>query len=325
MTQPPSFVKYFSIPIVIMSQADLSPADQHIVQGAYNHYRREFDRALANIDTERLVAISRGQDSACDGCHDDRGNQEACFVENAGVFGCQGHDVIFNYPDEQELPGIDTLKEASDSSDQKERHHAERVLQAIEAAFTRAREETINSLPTFLRERRGYNTGMQTLQGKALDQVVDGAGGLRAEQAVDQHRSIRQQPPGLQNILASSHNIPSWTPMDKGYMVRELGEIGVEFSQNTPVETIADAFIHHHDQLVVELVKNGHKERDLKYESLAGLQTQLSENSRKTRRTGGTRRNKRGKKKSMRRGVRHKTRVQRHKRKRQTRDHKKQH
>ena len=292
-----------------MSVEGLSGADKHLIEDAYNHYLQQFEGVVRKLDTQRLIDAYRGSDSMCEGCHDMAGNQNACSIEYAGLFGCMGYYSSFDYPDEQELPGMNTLQEASKSSDQKTKQHAEHVLQAIEDSFTRAKEAAIDSIPYFLKERRGYDmdTGMQTLQGKALDQVVygdHGAAGLQQEQAIDQHKLTRMYPPGVRQILAEGHGIPSWKPVDKENMVRELGEIGEGVPQHAPVETVANTFIHHHDNRVAELVKRGHKERDLKYDTLAEMQKQLSEESRKKKRTGGTRRNKRSKKKSVRAGLR---------------------
>lgn len=320
-----------------MSEGNFSPDDQHIIQGAYEHYFRQFEDELKKLSTQRLVEIVEETDSVCEGCHEMAGNQAACSIEYAGLFGCMGHNADFKYPDEEELPGIDAIIKDATESDDQAKMHAEHVLQAIEESFAHAREAAISSIPNFLLERRGYNaeSGMQTLQGKALDQAVYGHAGLREKNALDQHRITRQQPSGLQDIFSLSHNIPSWKPDDKENMIQELGEIGMEIPQDVPVKTIANIFIRHRDRLVAELVDNGHEGSGLESDTLAELQTILSEEGRQGKKakkgTGGTRRNKRGKRKSVRallnkrrtqsRGKR-KTLRRKHNRKRQTRGYK---
>ena len=300
----------------MMSEGNFPPNDRSIVGGAYAHYFQQFEDELKKLDTQRLVEIVNGHDSVCEGCHEMAGNQAACSIEYAGLFGCMGHDTGFDptampHP----LPGIDAIVDATESDDKTRRQHAENALKAIEESFTRAREAAIDDIPNFLREKRGYDvgTGIQTLQGRALDKVVygdHGAIGLHQEQAIDQHKLARTYPIRVRQILAEGHGIPSWLPVDKENMARELGEINEGLPQHTPVETVANAFIHHHDHLVAELVEHGHKESDLKYDTLADMQKQLSEESRKkARKAGGTRPG----------GKQKKTRRRKHKRKRQTR------
>lgn len=323
-----------------MSEGNFSPDDQHIIQGAYEHYFRQFEDELKKLSTQRLVEIVEETDSVCEGCHEMAGNQAACSIEYAGLFGCMGHETGFDptampHP----LPGIDAIVDSTESSDQKEKQHAKHVLQAIEDSFTRAKEAAIDSIPDFLQGRRGYDvgTGMQTLQGRALDQAVYGHAGLREKNALDQHRITRQQPSGLQDIFSLSHNVPSWKPVDKENMIQELGEIGMEIPQDVPVKTIANTFIRHRDRLVAELVDNGHEGSGLESDTLKELQTILSEEGRqggkkpRTTAEGGTRRSKRSKRKSVRallnkrgtqsRGKR-KTLRRKHNRKRQTRGYK---
>ena len=140
-----------------MSEGNFSPDDQHIIQGAYEHYFRQFEDELKKLSTQRLAEIVDETDSVCEGCHEEAGNQAACSIEYAGLFGCMGHNADFKYPDEEELPGIDAIIKDATESDDQAKMHAEHVLQAIEESFAHAREAAISSIPNFLLERRGYD------------------------------------------------------------------------------------------------------------------------------------------------------------------------